>query len=109
MSTKLTHDTQQQGGDADTQQAQSILQPSDDNQIVATQRKPTLGGITGKGFLPGKSGNPAGPKPLFHIARDIAQRILNEPSKREEHMTKLEAIFHDWAESRTFEKQLALV
>jgi len=39
----------------------------------------TTGGITGKGFKPGKSGNPSGrPKALFHFGEYI-RAFLNSP------------------------------
>ena len=44
---------------------------------VDTQRNATkkLGGCTGKGFMPGKSGNPSGRTKGFDFIRELAQKI----------------------------------
>ena len=53
-----------------------------------------LGGRSGKGFMPGQSGNPAG-RPKKPTLKETIERILSEelPGKG---MTKLEAIAHIW-------------
>jgi len=53
-----------------------------------------LGGRTGKGFMPGQSGNPAG-RPKKPTLKETIERILDEelPGKG---MTKLEAVAHIW-------------
>jgi len=56
--------------------------------------KHKTGGVTGKGFLPGRSGNPAGrPKKEFCIP-DILRSVGNEPAdaKNPDGPTKLEVI-----------------
>ena len=45
---------------------------------VAINEKPTrLGGCTGKGFLPGKSGNPSG-RPKRDLAAELAVRVFEK-------------------------------
>ena len=44
-----------------------------DMQHKTTVKK--LGGVTGKGFMPGKSGNPAGRPVAFDFIRNLAQQI----------------------------------
>ncbi len=48
-------------------------------QTQRTEKK--LGGITGKGFMPGQSGNPAGPKPGYHHAKTYALKVIKEMAK----------------------------
>lgn len=68
---------------------------------VAKQREATpqkdgekkIGGVTGKGFMPGKSGNPSGksimPKTLARIVRDIGYEILSDGKQS---MSRLELV-----------------
>jgi hypothetical protein len=53
-----------------------------------------LGGRSGKGFMPGQSGNPAG-RPKKPTLKETIERLLQEelPGKG---MTKLEAVAHIW-------------
>lgn len=51
---------------------------------VANNKKTRmLGGITGKGFMPGKSGNPSG-RPKKKPISEIYEELLDDPKAREE-------------------------
>jgi hypothetical protein len=50
-------------------------------EVVGNNEKSTeklLGGITGKGFMPGESGNPSG-RPKRKPITELYERILNDP------------------------------
>jgi hypothetical protein len=55
--------------------------PSVEKQLDTTPNGKRLGGVTGKGFMPGKSGNPNGRRPLAvtlaqHV-RDIGSEVID--------------------------------
>lgn len=54
-------------------------------QDVANNEKSTRrpGGITGKGFMPGRSGNPSGRPKKNHVTK-MYERLLSNPQKRKE-------------------------
>ena len=51
-----------------------------------TTKPKMLGGITGKGFMPGQSGNPGGRKKtlLSDMTAELLDEISNDPDKREQ-------------------------
>lgn len=49
---------------------------------VQEQRKSNVGGITGKGFMPGQSGNPGGRKPGVNITRHIREALERADEER---------------------------
>lgn len=55
-----------------------------DSNEPATKPK-MLGGITGKGFMPGQSGNPGGRKKtlLSDMTAELLEEIASDPEKRE--------------------------
>lgn len=50
-----------------------------------TTKPKMLGGITGKGFMPGQSGNPGGRKKtlLSDMTAELLEEIASDPEKRE--------------------------
>lgn len=51
-----------------------------------------LGGCTGKGFMPGVSGNPAGAKKKIQKIPDILMKIGMQPGTKDGKMTKLDVV-----------------
>jgi hypothetical protein len=60
----------------------------------------TTGGITGKGFKPGKSGNPSGrPKALFHFG-EYVRTFLYSPAVDGTAKTQLDALIQRLAKEK---------
>jgi hypothetical protein len=72
--------------DATPSEPQATSTEPQSTQIVRSDEAKKLGGVTGKGFMPGKSGNPNGrPKrtPLTDVTREkLPQKIPDDPQGR---------------------------
>lgn len=49
------------------------------NEKINPKLEKKLGGVTGKGFMPGKSGNPTG-RPLKKPITEMYERIMSDPA-----------------------------
>ena len=68
----------------------SIIMPKVDKQQTSNGKMP--GGITGKGWMPGQSGNPNGRQPKVRSIPDILHKIGDEEGTVSGKYTKLDVV-----------------